>query len=102
MTHVTRIIRGHRVTIRLTDSDGTHYQRRVTWQQLSGMVARLRREGEASIVGIAGIEWGLRLIDTCDGGLGVVLVGDKGEVRIGRAHMRELDAACVAMEGSAA
>lgn len=97
----TRIHLGHRVTFRLTGHDGTRYQRRITWQQLAGMVAKLRTEQRAQIPGVDGIDFGLTLIDTCDGGLGVVLTGGEAQ-RVGRAHMSDLDRALSVMDRSAA
>lgn len=77
------------VTIRLDDSRG-HYQRRVTYQQMAGMLRKLRAEGDAQIPGVPEREYGVLLTDTRDGGLALVLTG-KGAPRVGRGHMTDLD-----------
>lgn len=88
--HSVKVRLGARsVTFQLIARGHVH-QRRVTYQQAAGMICKLRRDGDAQVPGVPGIEYGLVMTETPCGGLGVALTGHGAPV-IGRASMSDLD-----------
>lgn len=88
----------HSVKVRMTArgvtfqlvARGHVHQRRITYQQAAGMIARLRADGDAQVPGVPSIDYGLVLTAAPCGGLGVALTGHGAPV-IGRASMSDLD-----------
>lgn len=87
------------VMLRLTGPTCSH-QRRVTYQQMAGMLRKLRAEGHAQVPGIPEREYGVILMAAPCGGLAVTLTG-KGAPIVGRASMDDLERVESAMRASA-